>query len=71
MATLLIVAGAVLLLAGELLAVFNDRRGDTITERTQWLLGIGRPITVWFLASRIVVFGAITWLLLHMAGLGV
>lgn len=70
-ADILIIIGAIVLLAGELIAVFDSQRGNTITERVKWFAGIGRPITPWYLASRILVFGFCAWLLLHFAGTGV
>lgn len=67
----LIIIGAIVLLAGELVAVFNDHPKDTITERVHWIAGIGRRLTWYFLISRILIIGFLAWLLLHLSGVGV
>ena len=63
----LIAIGGLLLLVGELWAALDARPRNTISERVWWLTGRGRAITPWFLASRIVVLGFVSWMLLHFA----
>ena len=59
------IIGLVLLLTGELMAALDSYPRNTISEKVWWIIGRGRPITPWFLAARILVFGLLGWLMLH------
>jgi hypothetical protein len=59
-------AGGLVILAVELVALLNRQRGDTLSEHVWRWVGVGRRWTVVFTLRRLVVVVFLGWLLLHL-----
>jgi hypothetical protein len=59
-------AGGLIIGAVELVALFNRRDGDTLSEHVWKWVGIGRRWTIGFTLRRLVVVLFLGWLLLHL-----
>lgn len=62
--------GFLVVLGGEMLAVVSVTEGDTISEVVWEITGVGEPINLLFLVSRIILYGLLSWLLLHFSSKG-
>lgn len=62
---LIYLACGLILLATELHAVWNDKRGDTLSEYVWAFLGRNRTLNVWQSIRRVVFIAFWGWLTLH------